>query len=93
MVVAHQHEHAAVPRGAGQIGVAKHVAGSVDARAFAVPDGEHAIVLAFAAHLRLLRAPHRRCGKVLVEAGLKHDIVLVEQVLSPEKLQIEPADR
>ncbi len=41
----------------GEIGVAEHVAGAVDARPLAVPHAEHAIVLALAAQLRLLRAP------------------------------------
>ena len=78
MVVAHQGEHAAVLRGAGEIGVAEDVAGAVDARALAVPHAEHAVVLALAAQLGLLRAPDRGGGEVLVEAGLEEDVVLVE---------------
>ena len=79
MVVAHQRQHAAVPGGAGEIGMAEHVAGAVDARALAVPHAEHAIELAFAAQLGLLRAPERGGGEVLVDAGLELDVVLVEQ--------------
>ena len=75
VVVAHQRQHAAVLRGAGEIGVAEHVAGAVDARALAVPDAEHAVELALAAQLRLLRAPQRGRGEVLVDAGLEHDVV------------------
>ena len=74
VVVAHQRQHAAVVRRAREIGVAQHVAGAVDAGAFAVPEAEHAVEAAFAAHLRLLRAPKRRGGKLLVEAGLEHDV-------------------
>ena len=55
-------------RRAGEIGVAEHVAGAVDAGPLAVPDAEHAIELAFAAQLGLLRAPQRGGGEVLVEA-------------------------
>ena len=51
MVVAHQRQHAAVARGAGEVGVAEHVAGAVDARPLAVPDAEHAVEPAFAAQL------------------------------------------
>ncbi len=80
VVVAHQREHAAMLRGAGEIGVAEHVAGAVDARALAVPDAEHAIELAFAAQLGLLRAPQRGRGEVLVEAGLEHDVVRLQEV-------------
>ena len=57
VVVAHQREHAAVLGRAGEVGVAEHVAGAVDARALAVPHAEHAIARAFAAQLGLLRAP------------------------------------
>ena len=69
VVVAHQREHAAMLGGAGEIGMPEHVAGAVDAGALAVPDAEHAIELAFAAQLGLLRAPERGGGKVLVQAG------------------------
>ena len=67
VVVAHQRQHAAVLRGAGEIGVAQGVAGAIDARALAVPDAEHAVVLALAAQFGLLRAPQRGGGKVLVD--------------------------
>ena len=77
MVVAHQRQHAAMLGGAGEIGVAEHVAGAVDARALAVPEPEHAVVLALAAQLGLLRAPERGGGEVLVDAGLEEDVVLV----------------
>ena len=93
MVVAHQGEHAAMLRGAGGVGVAQHVAGAVDARPFAVPDAEHAVVLAFAAHLGLLRAPQRGRGKVLVEAGLEHDVVRLEDAFGALELVVEPAQR
>ena len=82
MVVAHQRQHAAVLGGAGEIGVAEHVAGAVDARALAVPEAEHAVELALAAQLRLLRAPQRGGGDVLVDAGLELDVVLVERALA-----------
>ena len=36
------------------VGVSEDVAGPVDARAFAVPDAEYAVVFAFAAQLGLL---------------------------------------
>ena len=71
VVVAHQRQHAAVLRGAGEIGVTEHVAGAIDARALAVPDAEHAVVLALAAQFRLLGAPQRGGGKLLVDAGLE----------------------
>ena len=89
MIVAHQGEHAAVARGAGKIGVAEDVAGAVDPGALAVPEPEHAVELALPAQLRLLRAPERGRGDVLVEAGLEADVVFVEDALRAHELQVE----
>ncbi len=93
VIVAHQRQHAAVLRGAGEVGVAEHVAGAVDARALAVPETEHAIELAFAAQFRLLRAPKCGGGDVLVDAGLELDVVLVEGALGADELLVERAER
>ena len=79
VVVAHHRDDAAVRRCSGEIGVAEHVAAAVDARALAVPEAEHAVELAFAAHLRLLRAPDRGRRELLVEARLEVDVVGLEQ--------------
>ena len=79
--------------GAGEIGVAEHVAGAVDARALAVPHGEHAIVLAFAAQLGLLRAPDRGRGEVLVDAGLEADVALAQERRGALELAVETAER
>ena len=93
VVVAHQRQHAAVPRGARHVGVAEHVAGAVDARPLAVPDPEDAVVLAVAAQLRLLRAPERGRGKLLVEAGLEDDVVGLKPLLGAPEVLVEAADR
>ena len=66
---------------------------AVDARALAVPDAEHAVVLALAAQLGLLRAPQRGGGEVLVEAGLEHDVVRREHAARALELLVEPAER
>ena len=91
VVVAHQRQHAAMPRGAGEIGVAEHIAGAVDARTLAVPHAEHAVVFAFAAQLGLLRAPQRGRGEVLVDAGLEEDVA--EERPGAQELLVEPAER
>ena len=52
----------------------EHVAGAVDAGALAVPHAEHAIELAFAAQLGLLRAPERGGGEVFIQAALELDV-------------------
>ena len=93
VVVAHQREHAAVLRGAGEIGVAEDVAGAVDARALAVPHAEHAVELALAAQFGLLRAPERGGGEVLVDAGLELDVGGGELARRAHELLVEAAER
>ena len=93
MVVAHQRQHAAVPGGTSQIGVAEHVAGTIDARSLAVPHAEHAIELALAAQLRLLGAPERGGGEFLVDAGLELDVGLAKLAASAHELLVEAAER
>ena len=91
MVVAHQGEHAAVLGGTGEIGMAEHVAGAVDARPLAVPHAEYAVVFALAAQLGLLRAPDRGRGEVLVQPGLEQHVVAFERGLGAHELLVEPA--
>ena len=93
VVVAHQGEHAAVLGGAGVVGVAEHVAGAVEAGALAVPHAEHAVVLALAAQLGLLRAPQRGGGQVLVEAGHELDVVGLEDAPGAQHGGFERGDR
>ena len=93
MVVAHQRQHAAVLRGAGEIGVAEDVAGAVDAGTLAVPEPEHAVEPAFPAQLGLLAAPERGGGDVLVDAGLEADVVFVERARGADELLVEGAER
>src|SRR3984893_2690714 len=78
---------------AGEIGVAEHVAGAVDAGPFAVPHAENAVVLALAAEFGLLRAPYRGGGKVLVDAALEADVACVEERFGAQELTVEPAER
>ena len=93
MIVAHEGQHAAQRRGSRQIGVAEHVAAAVDARTLAVPEAEHAVETALAAHLGLLRAPDAGRRQFLVEAGFEVDVVRLEQLGESHELQVEPAHR
>ncbi len=93
MIVAHQRQNAAMFGRAGEIGVAEHVTGAVDARALAVPHGEDAIELALAAQFRLLRAPHRGGREIFVDAALETDVAFFEEFLGALKLAIEAAER
>ena len=93
MVVAHQRQHATVFGGAGEIGMAKDIAGAVDPRTFAVPEAEHPVELALPAEFRLLRAPDRSRSDVLVEAGLETNVVFIERALRADELLVERAER
>ena len=74
MVITGNGDDTAMGRGAGHVGVAEHIARTVNARSLAIPDAEDAIELAFAAHLRLLRAPQGGGGEILIEPGLELDV-------------------
>ena len=92
VIVAHQHKHAAIAGCAGKVGVAKHVAGAIDAWPLAVPDGENTVELALAAHLRLLAAPDGGGGEVFVDAGLEDDMGGVELLAGAFELLVKAAD-
>ncbi len=91
VVVARQHEHAAMLRRAGVVRVLEHVAAAVDARPLAVPHPEHAVVLGAGVEVHLLRAPQRGRREVLVQARLEPDVRAVEEGLRLPQRQIERA--
>ncbi len=93
MIVAHQRQYAAVLRGAREIGMAEHVAGTVDAGTFAVPHAEDAVVFALAAQFGLLRTPYGGGGEIFIDAALEPDIVVFENRPGAQKLAIEAAER
>src|SRR5262249_33630838 len=93
VVVAGEHEHAAVRRRAGRVAVLEHVAAAVDAGALAVPHRKHAVVFRRRVQVHLLRAPYGGRGEVFVHAWLKYDLMRGEMLLRlPERL-IETAQR
>ena len=73
--------------------MAQHVAAAIDAWALAIPKREHAVIFAFAANLRLLRAPDRGRGQILVEARHEQDIIVVEIGLRAVHLRVDAAER
>ncbi|MCY1357965.1 hypothetical protein D3C81_1247140 [compost metagenome] len=81
VVVAGQHQHAAVLRRPRRVGVLEHVTGAVHARPLAVPHAEHAIEFGIRVHVDLLRAPYRGRGEILVQPGLEHDVVRGQMLL------------
>ena len=73
-IVARQRQHTAFRRGAGGIGVAQRIPAAIRARALAVPDAEHALMPRAGGQRDLLRAPDRRRGQILVQAGVEDDM-------------------
>ena len=66
---------------------------AIDAGPLAVPDAEHAIDLGARKHPDLLAAPHRRRREILVEAGRKFDVVLLEEGFRAPQRVIVHAER
>ena len=90
VVVAGDRDHAAVLRGARHVGVLEDVRASVDARALAVPDAEHAVeLLALRIEVELLRPPDRGRAELLVDPRLEDDVLCREVLLrGPQRLVV-----
>ncbi len=88
MIVAGKTEHAAVFRRARGIAVAEHVAAAIDARALAVPDGDHTIMPGARRQIELLRAPDRGSREVFVHGRLEFDVVLFKVLARGEQLLV-----
>ena len=93
VVVAHQRQHPAPRRRTPEIGVFQGVSRPVHPRSLAVPDAEDAVETALAAHLRLLRPPQRRRGKILVHRRLEDDVGRRQNVCRTLELLVEAAER
>ena len=70
MIVAREHQDAAMLGRSGKIGVLEHIAATIDSGPLAVPHREHAVVFATGVQIDLLAAPDRRRGEVFVQTGL-----------------------
>ena len=93
VVVAREHQHAAVLRGAGGVGVLEHVAAAVDARALAVPHAEDAVVVRAGNMLSCCVPQIDGRGEVFVDAGLELDVVRFEVRLRAPQRLVEAAER
>ena len=85
--------HAAVARGSGGVAVLERIARAIDAGPFAVPHAEDAVIAGAGEQIRLLRAPNRGGGKVLVQPRLKSDLRRFEILARAPELTIEAAER
>ena len=78
MIVAGQHQHAAMLGNTGRVAVLEHVTAAVYTRPLAVPHGEHAVVARTREQIGLLAAPHRGGTQLFVDAGLEVDVVFLQ---------------
>ncbi len=79
-------------RAAGGVAVLEDVARAVDARPLAVPHGEDAVMLGAGEESDLLRAPDGGRREILVDAGLKADLVPLEEAPGAPEGLVEPAE-
>ncbi len=93
VVVTCEHEYTAMRGGARRIAVLEHITGSVDARPFAVPHREHAVIFGAGIQIDLLRAPHGGGREVFIHAGLEHDLVRSEMFFRFPQMLIERTER
>ena len=93
VIVAEQHQHAAMARRAGCIRMAQRVACPVDAWRLAVPHGEDAIVLGARKQVHLLRSPHGGGREVFVQARFEVDVMGTEVLLRLLELLVKDPKR
>ena len=91
VVVTCHNQDATQGRSPRRIRVFKDIAAAVYPGPFAVPQAKNALVLRALKQIDLLRAPNRSRSKVLVDAGLKHDVVLLQTLSGFPKILIEAA--
>src|SRR5471030_2597357 len=93
VIVASEYEYTAMGRRPRRVGVLEHIAGSVDARPFAVPHREHAVVFGAGIKIDLLRTPDGGGREVFIHAWLEHDLMRSEMFLRFPQMLIERAKR
>ena len=93
MIVASHDEYTAVWRAAVSVAVFECIAGTIHARAFAVPDAEHAFERLVRIGFDLLRTEDRRRCEILVDRRQKLDVALIEKFLGTPQLLIVCAER
>ena len=92
-IVAAQRQHSATRVGADEVAVADRVGGAVDTRGLAVPDSDHAVEARAWQRPGQLRAPHGRCGKLLVDRRLQDQLVLGSERSESSDLAHESGER
>ena len=79
VVVAGDHQHAAMLGGAGVVGVLEDVAAAVDPGPLAVPHREYAVALRAGKQVELLRAPDGGRRQFLIDPGMEADVLAAQE--------------
>src|SRR4051794_8378037 len=91
MVVARNCKNASKSGGSKHVGGTKDITRAIHAGAFAIPDAEDALVIRVPIGLVHLRPEERSGSKVLVQAWLERDVMLLELFLRlPQSLVVRP---
>src|SRR3546814_3850239 len=93
MVVTRHDQHTAIGMSPCEIAMLERVAGTINPRSLAVPDGKYAILISLRYRRQHLGAPHRGRGKVFVHAGLEQDVMAFQQFLGAPQFQIVRTER
>src|SRR3546814_11605728 len=81
MVVTRHDQHTAIGMSPCEIAMLERVAGTINPRSLAVPDGKYAILISLRYRRQHLGAPHRGRGKIFVHAGLEQDVLAFQPFL------------
>mgnify|MGYP003472358255 CR=1 FL=1 len=93
VVITGKHQHAAMLRRTGVIGMLEYVAATVHAGSLAVPHPEHAVVFRTRIQVDLLGSPQCRRREILVQAGLERDVRTLQELLGLPQRLVEGAQR
>ena len=92
-IIPRQRQHPTKRRAAGGIGMAEHIAGTINARPLAVPNAENTIQARAWRQMHLLRTPNGGRGQILIQPRLEHHIMRAEPFRLARQFPVKSAKR
>ncbi len=74
-IIPRQRQHTALRRATGGIGMAQHIAGTINAWSLSIPHAENTIQTSAGCQMHLLRTPNGGRSQILIQPGLEHHIM------------------
>ncbi len=93
MIIARNHQHAAMFRGPVGIAMLQRVSGTINAGAFAVPHAKHAGHGAVLVSLDLLAAKHSRCSQIFIDCRQERHLMVADDLGVSLKFLIDSTKR